>query len=247
MTVSRISVRYGHVVFQVNSVDEAAQLYHKLVGHTETGNGAGRTGGVLAQAATVANTCLAKITSGITLHGKAMQNLGTALRVRAVRERLAPELLRDLGYVADAADARRHLTSTTLDAIPTRLGAALDGHKDSAPRSPNPSSSPRSSSTSSPTSFASSPTASSEQGQQTRSDKQPEQGRSVSFAKTQRERTEEAGTETKEQREKAEESELIRRGLLSPFATTAEQGTRQKSRPPEPDPLIMRGLKSPFA
>ena len=51
------------------------------------------------------------------LHGRARTSLGTALRTPTVRAALSADLLKHVGYLAQAADAFRHITPQLVDSI----------------------------------------------------------------------------------------------------------------------------------
>ena len=67
--------------------------------------------GVVAVAANQVNSVLVK---AFRLNGPARKCLGTALRVRGVRAALPDPLLRTANYLADAADALRHINDASL-------------------------------------------------------------------------------------------------------------------------------------
>ena len=58
-----------------------------------------------------ANHVLSDRNAKFGLEGKAANNLGTALRVSAVRSTLDSQLLRNIGYLAATADMLSHLTT----------------------------------------------------------------------------------------------------------------------------------------
>ena len=47
--------------------------------------------------------------------GRARKSLGTALRVAVIRRLLGDELVREVGYIADGADAYRHLGESDMN------------------------------------------------------------------------------------------------------------------------------------
>jgi hypothetical protein len=65
---------------------------------------------------TAAHVALNEVNRGFpALVGKARKNLGTALRASSVRAELTDSLLKDLSYIADGADAYRHLSTIDMD------------------------------------------------------------------------------------------------------------------------------------
>ena len=90
----------------------------------------------LEKASKAADELLDLVPSWASLHGAATKNLGSALRAKTVRDLLNLELtaaklplLRELEYIARAADVRRHLSCASIaDALqlPPNLARATD-------------------------------------------------------------------------------------------------------------------------
>ena len=93
---------------------------------------------ILSMAESTANKCLDLMVSKLSLKGPATRNFGTALRAAPVRSLLKPVVLREttllqtLQWIAEAADAGRHLVPTmmteALALVEHTLNADLDSH-----------------------------------------------------------------------------------------------------------------------
>ena len=115
-----IAVRHGATVAHVETVADAAELMALLNGSSANRN-ASDDGGLLDNASSVANEVLGLLTAPCGLVGNATKNLGTALRAKPVRAMLSDvctaqrlNVLEELSFIADAADAKRHLTRQSI-------------------------------------------------------------------------------------------------------------------------------------
>ena len=121
---SGIPVRFGLTVMYAQSVEQAVQLAVRLqeVAPSARGAPAAKTTnaiaiaerGLLGDIAVCANHINGGLVLKCGLVGSARKNLGTALRAAPVRSSLPSELLDLGGYVAQAADALRHLNAEVL-------------------------------------------------------------------------------------------------------------------------------------
>ena len=121
---SGIPVRFGLTVMYAQSVEQAVELAVRLqeVAPSARGAPAAKTTnaiaiaerGLLGDIAVCANHINGGLVLKCGLVGSARKNLGTALRAAPVRSSLPSELLDLGGYVAQAADALRHLNAEVL-------------------------------------------------------------------------------------------------------------------------------------
>ena len=122
-----ITIRRGHEVICVHSLDLAERI---LFGSSDCPQ-PGDDHGLLAAASSAAKSCLEMLVRSFPLVDHATSSFGTALRVQAVRSRLAPitirkiPLLKILDYLRSAADADRHLTCELIRDAVSALSAEL--------------------------------------------------------------------------------------------------------------------------
>ena len=122
-----LTIRRGHEVISVHSPDYAERI---LFGSSGTPN-PGDDHGLLACASDAAKQCLELLCRSFPLEDRATSNFGTALRVKAVRSRLASlsirkiPLIKILEYLRSAADAHRHLTCELMRDAVSILSAEL--------------------------------------------------------------------------------------------------------------------------
>ena len=140
-----IPVRYGKSIAHVSSIEEAAALMLQLNAIDCAPREAADC--VLSAAASAANDALGRLIKPCNLIGDATKNLGTALRARAVRDLLhgvstpqKMDLLKELSYIAQAADAKRHLTRTSIDEALSSLRSAVATEESKVPpaKAPEP-------------------------------------------------------------------------------------------------------------
>jgi hypothetical protein len=123
-----IAVRHGHCLAHVRTSDEAAQLMITLAksGAQEAASEPRVSAGA------VSNALLGRLCRHFPLEGAAAKNFSTALRVAAVRQSLSSvvvrgePLLKWLGWIAQAADALRHLTPELMADAADALAAVLE-------------------------------------------------------------------------------------------------------------------------
>jgi len=111
-----VRIRFGCSVIHAHSVDQVVDIVGKL-------NHAAPSGGtsLFERLGPAANQALNLLNGNFALHGKAAKSLGTALRVRQVRESLDGVLVRDIGHLSAGADAVRHLTVESIEATLQKL------------------------------------------------------------------------------------------------------------------------------
>ena len=120
MSKAPVALQYGHVKLYVNDVSALGTTISTLMSmlpaaaqaHPESLHSADPE--LFAFIGQSANKVLSALSLCFHLKGKAAKNLGTALRVAAVRAALGTDLLQELSYLASAADALRHLTVTSI-------------------------------------------------------------------------------------------------------------------------------------
>ena len=138
--MAHIIVRHGTALAHARSAREAAEIMlaltslrqSEITGETASTN---ESNSILASAVIAANKALSLIPQvvDVQLQGRARKNLGTALRVRNVRTALhelrteaGDALLTELEYIANAADASRHLSHNSIDCAMATLNATAD-------------------------------------------------------------------------------------------------------------------------
>ena len=134
-------VRHGHFVFHVATVREAAELHRMLTESTASGASHERyhpacpvsTQGLLLKAQSAAAHILDLLVKRFPeMKAPAIYNLSTALRISDVRKLTSAVCLRDaslerhLKYIADAADAARHLSEAIIDESVQALAGCLE-------------------------------------------------------------------------------------------------------------------------
>ena len=114
-------VRSGVALAHVHTLAEAAELMQALQPQWRRAISAAhavpRPSDILGRVGDSASYILDELVRTFSLTGKASRTLGTALRVKEVRESLASytDLLDDLKHMAAAADAERHLSSAVIE------------------------------------------------------------------------------------------------------------------------------------
>ena len=121
--MSTITVRHGNTVVKLSSVDATARLVLLINGGSQPG--ACRPDQFVAEVNQAAHDLLECINQSFSLAGAARKNLGTALRCREVRAALGKELCKDLQFIAEGADAYRHLTGANMRTAIAAVSATL--------------------------------------------------------------------------------------------------------------------------
>ena len=120
-----LTLRNGHGLLAVHDAGFAASVAARHASGSQGGTLFDRISG---DAAKFLSALVEALLFG--LRGKARRSLGTAIRAKSVRDFFIEhdaELLDDLRYTAEAADAVRHLTTAVLDAAHVRLLGHLGG------------------------------------------------------------------------------------------------------------------------
>lgn len=135
-----VTIRRGHDVMCVHDESFAQRLLFPVVlGHDGSSRAPAVPDGnddLLGHATRAAKSCLSLLSRTFPLEGPATANLGTALRVKQVREHLklvmvrGVPLLKILSYVAVTADASRHLTCEMINEALLSLDSAATCRSD---------------------------------------------------------------------------------------------------------------------
>ena len=108
-----IPIRHGRTVIHAQSISQAADLAREL-STTALASQCAVPSFALA-VSNAAHTALDLVNASVPLVGRARITLGTALRAAEVRRLLGDELVKEIGYIANGADAFRHLGETDIN------------------------------------------------------------------------------------------------------------------------------------